>query len=455
MGLDPDLLRSELVTTLARSGPGRAADLCLQLRISQPTLSRLVRRSLDQVLVVGRARTTRYAARRTVEGVRAPIPVFEVRSVDEAPRHLLDLHPIRPDGFWIERHDGTDSTFADDLPWFLNDLRPAGFLGRLLPRRFPDLGAPDDIGRWSADDVLRYLARFGWNLPGALIVGEDAFARFTRVALEPPDRVPATTRTVRYPELATDVLAFGPAGSSAGGEQPKFLATRDDGEALVPVLVKFSPPLTDAPAVRTADLLVAEHVAHRVLADDGHPAARSSLLRADNRLFLEIERFDRQGPANRRGLASLFSVDAEFVGSRLDRWSTTTAALVALGLLGEVDHREVRWLEAFGRFIANTDMHPGNLSLWLDGTRLAGVAPVYDMLPMLYAARQGELPAVAFDPAVPSPADRDVARTAWTAANTFWNEVAAHPEVSAGFRACARDNQAVLQRLAPLLPVSP
>jgi hypothetical protein len=273
-------------------------------------------------------------------------------------------------------------------------------------------------------------------------------------ALSPPDRVASTSREARFPVLAEDVLATGPAGSSAAGEHPKFLATIDDGERLVPVLVKLSPPLVDATAVRVADLLVAEHLAHEALSAAGHPTARSTLIWAKDRLFLEIERFDRQGPAHRRGLVSLEAVDAEFVGSLLD-WTTTTAALCARGLLREADHREVRWRAVFGTLIANTDMHMSNLSLWLDDLRLAGVAPCYDMLPMAYAVRSGEMVPFDFSPRLPSPSDADVARSAWETAVSYWERVAGCEDVSVGFRQIASDNARKVAALAPALALLP
>lgn len=45
-------------------GPLGAPELCRQLGISQPTLSRAVRREGARIVVWGRARATRYAARR-------------------------------------------------------------------------------------------------------------------------------------------------------------------------------------------------------------------------------------------------------------------------------------------------------------------------------------------------------------------------------------------------------
>lgn len=44
----------------------------------------------------------------------------------------------------------------DDLPWFLFDLRPSGFLGRFVPMRHPELGLPVDIRAWSAEHLLGY-----------------------------------------------------------------------------------------------------------------------------------------------------------------------------------------------------------------------------------------------------------------------------------------------------------
>lgn len=99
------------------------------------------------------------------------------------------------------------------------------------------------------------------------MLGERAYAEISRAAL--PDVVPLHARAQRYPRLAAEVLQWGPAGSSAGGEHPKFLATRGDGAA---VLVKFSPPLTD----RIADLLCL--VAPYAMNDSAVPSLQSPLV---------------------------------------------------------------------------------------------------------------------------------------------------------------------------------
>ena len=361
-----------------------------------------------------------------------------------AARKLAVLHAIRPRGFYLEASsEAGESAFFQDLPYFLDDLRPSGFLGRLIPRRHPELEAPSDIQLWSADQSLTYISRYGWNLPGNLIVGDAAFRLYLQNMESPPDLVPAGQRQNQYPLLASDVMNQGVPGSSAGGEQPKFLASRTPGP--VPVLVKFSPPVTDPVAQRLADLLVAEHLGHQALNEHGHPAARSELVRGGNRLFLEVERFDRLAGSGRRGVISLFALDAEFVG-RLQSWSDTANQLLALKKIDSDTAAAIRWRELFGRLIANTDMHGANLALFTDGFRVTGLAPAYDMLPMAYSPQQGHLRDPPLALPIPDPGDAPIWARVCGAAIDFWSRVSSHPLVSEDFRRIAATNATVVER---------
>jgi hypothetical protein len=448
-------LTARLLAVLSRSGPSGSAELCRTLGVSQPTFSRAMASARKDVLVAGRGRNTRYAARRGVADVPAPIPVYELRPPGEAPRRLASLHPVAPAGFFVEfAGDGTGA-FHPDLPWFLFDLRPSGFLGRLVPRRHPELGLPPDVRLWSGDHVLRFLTRHGWDQPGAFVLGDEAYRTLLARVESPADAIPASERAARYPEIAADVLAFGDAGSSAAGEQPKFLATRISGDDRVPVLVKFSPPTFDGVGRRVADLLVAEHLALATLRERGIASARTSLLFAGDRQFLEVERFDRDGPAHRRGLVSLLALDAAFVGSDQSSWSASVDRLAALGLVEPAAPEQVRGLECFGGLIGNTDQHFGNLSFTLDGLRVSGLAPVYDMLPVHYAPLSGETLDTAYTLSVPGPEKAGVAAGAIDAAVTFWRAVARDERISPGFRAiAARDAERVagLRTLVAMLP---
>ena len=439
--MPPDQRRSDLgtrlLTLLTELGQASAPELSQRLGISQPTFSRLVRALGDALLVTGSARARRYAARRNIEDVGDRLPVYAVDERARA-RRLAWIHAVEPEAFYVEAlTDALDSRWYRDLPFFIDDLRPSGFLGRLVPRQHPELGGPSDVRLWSASLVLRYLARFGWNSSGNLIVGDDAFERYVAAAAAAPDGVQAEHRSRRYVELARDVLSATP-GSSAGGEQPKFLVTKLP--AGIPLLVKFSPPVDDASATRHADLLRAEHHAHSVLLRHGRSAARSALFEAGGRVFLEVERFDRTPGGGRRGLLSLLALDAKFVG-RLRNWTDSVRALIDARVLARGMLDDVRYLELFGRLIGNTDMHAANLSFFVEGSRVLGLAPAYDMLPAFYAGPEGHRIERELDLGVPTPADASVWDEASRAASEFWREVTKDSRISAGFRRIATRNE--------------
>ncbi len=443
----------ERLTDLLRTGPAPSSALCESLGVSQPTFSRLVAQTPD-VSRFGRGRATRYFSRRSLVGVGDRVPLYEVLA--EGSRALGVLHAARPGGFVLEStSDDADSGWFEDLPWFMFDLRPAGFLGRLLPRIHTALGLPGNITLWSGDHCLRYLAQAAWNTPGSLLAGDEAFRRYA-AQTEPPftDGVAAGERAERYATTAEDVLRHSVAGSSAAGEQPKFLATRTGEGGPTPVIVKFSPPTTDALGTRVADLLVAEHLALSLLAERGVPAATTSLHHARGRTFLEVERFDRAGPAGRRGVASLMALDSAFAG-KLAGWPETTEALLRQRLISAADHRRVRWLHLFGRLIANSDMHLGNLAFFLSGTRVRDLCPAYDMTPMLYAPQGNELVERTFQPPPPAPSEADLWPEVQAIAEVFWQRVSADPRISGPFRATAAENAARLARLSTLAALLP
>jgi hypothetical protein len=438
-------LQQQLLATLGSSGPTIAADLCSRLGISQPTVSRLVQSCRDRVVVGGKSRARLYAARRAITGTPDLIPVYELRPRGEEPRHLMSLTPVAPRGFLAETLGTPSGDFHRGLPWFLDGLRPTGFLGRLDALRRPELGNPPDIRLWSDDDVLRFVTRYGWDLPGAFIVGEEAYREFLRFASSPPNLVAREKRRDAYPRIASSVLSFGSAGSSAAGEQPKFLATIRSRTGLTPVIVKFSPVVAEPVGQRMADLLWAEHLALATLRENGFLSPASSVVIAGGRTFLEVERFDRQGTLNRVGQVSLDSLDAAFVGSDQRSWGASVEKLAKLGLTDAADLDRVRWLELFGRLIGNTDMHFGNLAFFLDGERVGRLAPPYDMLPMHYFPRHQELSDDPFPLPDLSPRWAGMAAGVIQAAADFWVRLSLDDRVSPGLRGIAsRDRGRVL-----------
>jgi len=84
-------------------------------------------------------------------------------------------------------------------------------------------------------------------------------------------------------------------------------------------------------------------------------------------------------------------------------WTAAAQALAANGWIDADTRAKIERLWHFGKLIANSDMHEGNLSF---RPGLA-IAPVYYMLPMLYASERGvELPTREFTPVPSIPAER-------------------------------------------------
>jgi hypothetical protein len=324
-----------------------------------------------------------------------------------------------------------------DLPFFLHEIGPSGFLGRAWLREH-DADYPP-LSRWTGDDVLRYAVHYGMDLPGAFAVGapaRDLSGHMKRASVE------AGQQHRAYPELASRALTSAPWGSSPGGDQPKFTTSIIESDGSVrKCIVKFSPPTETEIGQRWADLLMVEHLVHVSLSELGVDSTKSCIIDGPRRRFLEVERSDRHGASGRSGLISLLPFDTDGVASDLRQWRLATESLVRQGHLSASAHQRVQWLTAFGHGIANTDMHLGNLSLRLRGTTIIGLAPVYDMLPMFHAPRHGEIPQGLYRPRL----DReDYPRGSLDAARESWRRVIAHQAISNGFKAVAREQLALL-----------
>ncbi len=439
-------LPATLLQTLSRQGGAlSSAELQTQLAVSQPTISRALAPLIQsgQVQKVGAARKQRYVLPRTVRDVGRSVPVMRI-DAQGRPSPFGRMVPLAGGDVWVDEEDGLSQRFAG-LPWFLDDMRPQGFMGRAFASTHPELQLGNDPRFWSDDDVLRALALCGDDLPGNLVVGEAAFARFHSL----PQRARRAASAADYPALAEAAMQGSMGGSSAGGEQPKFCALAGTGDGARHVLVKFSPPGDSPTDQRTRDLLVCEHLALQTLTDAGIAAARSQLHNGAGRVFLEVERFDRTplGPANpqglgRIGMVSLMVYDAEYVGA-MDNWAATANRMQERQLLRPADARTLRLLEAYGVLIANTDRHYGNISLLLDDDEWV-LAPAYDMLPMLYAPVGGELVERQFAdrPLQPTAATLPEWARAQALARSFWSAAAADARISAGFRHVCVENLA-------------
>ncbi|MEO8411308.1 MAG: type II toxin-antitoxin system HipA family toxin YjjJ [Propionivibrio sp.] len=380
------------------SGPLTARQLVENLGISQPTASRALAALGDDIVRIGSGRAIQYVLRDSGRGL-GDIPIYRV-AADGTLHRLGMLMPVRPGGFIMQQENDL-ALHSDSLPWWLLDMRPQGFLGRAYAEHHATaLGLPPRLNEWSDAHMLRALVAHGEDVVGNLLLGDIARDRFINAA------PPAPVDVAQYPALAEAAERGDLPGSSAGGEQPKFMAFTDRH-----VLVKFTSVADNPVTRRWHDLLAAEHIAAQVLRGTGIQAPRSRLVDVDGRRFLEIERFDRVGQFGRRALHSLSSVEAEFVGDASSPWPILATRLAAQGMITAEAAVGVSLLYAFGTLIGNSDMHNGNVSFISEHGRPYRLAPAYDMLPMAFAPRSGgslpdALPPVRLHPAVPPEAWR-------------------------------------------------
>lgn len=242
-----------------------AAALLERLGVSRATLMRAVHALGPQVIALGKARRTVYAARRPIRGqLQEAVPLCRI-DAQGRPHESALLHPLHPQGDDGDMADG----WFEGLPYMLDDMRPQGFLGRHFARHHADLlQVASDPKDWSEDDVLHALTLLGHDQVGHYVLGELALP-----------------------------------GAFAGGEFPKFTAFRDLGDVAgrqAYVIVKFSGSDASPGTVRWSDLLVCEHLALCTVARHlDVQASVSRVFQADGRTFLEVERFDRHGRLGR------------------------------------------------------------------------------------------------------------------------------------------------------------
>jgi hypothetical protein len=452
-------LIENLVRTLRTRPHMPAAELLKALSVSRATLMRAVRAAGPQVLTIGRARRTSYATRRPLRGSAAPLPVFQV---DEhgGSTELGRLDLAYPDGSVFDfsipspwpLDDSMRDGWFDGLPYFLQDMRPDGFLGRQFARMHAQvLQLGEDPRQWSDDDVLYAISLLGADQSGNLIVGEGAFRLWLDQIQESPECLQEGEVPEAYTERARRAMQNGIVGSSAAGEFPKFTALRILNGAPTHVLVKFSGSDNSAGTQRWSDLLICEHLAAQTIATvSGLASAKTSVLQAGNRTFLETVRFDRHGIRGRSPLSSWGAFNYGWFGLPGRPWTEGATRLLERGIIDRDAAKAITRLWHFGQLIGNTDMHDGNLSFRPQGSGVGaalGLAPVYDMLPMLYAPQRGvELAPVTFVPRLPLPAEREAWRQAGDAAEQFWSRAADDARISVQFRATCVDNLRTVRR---------
>ena len=366
-------------------GPRSSGQLIEKIGVSQPTMSRALGRMAKEIVRIGSGSLIQYALRDMARGME-DVPVYRVTEAGrlQCLGSLIAVDP-GPTAMVFRSSDGKAS-FFEDLPWWADDMRPQGFLGRAFAARHGQArGLPDDPRMWSGTQTLRALVIHGHDGVGNLLFGERNRTHF----LTMPNPVPLSFR--EFPRLAAGASAGDDPGSSAGGEQPKFLAYAETSEGPKHTIVKFAGSGNEVQR-RWRDLLATEHLALETLRAHGETASMSWLADEADQRFLVSERFDRVGATGRRALVSLSTLNCEFVANSARTWPEIARCLFDEGLVVEASLPRIETLWAFGALIGNTDMHLGNLAFFSGEGPPYQVAPAYDLLPMIFApSRDGVL----------------------------------------------------------------
>ncbi len=374
---------TELIRLRLNSGPATARQLAESIRISQPTISRSLSKLGDEIIRIGSGPSIQYALKDATRGMRE-VPIYRV-DMEGKIRALGMLIPVMPDGF-VMLQDNGEALHSHGLPWWLSDMRPQGYLGRAyVARHAANLGLPSNLNEWHDSDAMRALIAHGHDAVGNLLIGDVARGHF----LQMPNPVPITPSGQLFARLAKEAASGESPGSSAGGEQPKFTAFVQTDLGAQHVLVKFTADEKNPVTERWKDLLLAEHLASETLREAGISATKTQIVDHDLQRFLMIHRFDRVTLLGRRGLFSLSTLDAEFVGLGTGGWHIATKRLLQAQVITAEAFHSASLLYAFGRLIGNTDMHFGNISFMSEHGRPYHLAPAYDMLPMTFSPKAG------------------------------------------------------------------
>src|SRR6266852_644170 len=183
--------RTDPLIDLLLQGPTSARQVREALNVSSPTVARHVRSARDRVVRIGRARATYYALRREIRTLGDSWSAYRIDARGR-PALAASLHALVPRAWWYEPngdapawlHGEFEHGLFPDLPWFLADLRPQGFMGRAFARRYSDeLGLSSDPRVWDAPGVLTALLLHGEDSPGDFVIGDIALERTQRAAL--------------------------------------------------------------------------------------------------------------------------------------------------------------------------------------------------------------------------------------------------------------------------------
>lgn len=409
--------------------------LAMESNVSLKTMQRILNGRASEVLKFTEKNATFYAARKSINGVTGPIPLFQINEQGRG-ESLGFLEAILPQGYVLNLKTGGplnalhfNGGYSEKIPFILESMQPSGFLANKLKNQMLSVSSP-----------IEFICAHGMDMPGSIIVGETSYLEWLRLRhIEPmlEQANLAEEYSKRIESLAESYAIF-------NGDHPKFLAKRMlDGSLTAHVIVKYA--ITKNETFRNdSDLLVAEHLATVALRKNTSVSTPSSrLIYAFEKTFLEIERFDRVGEYGRKESLSMQNI-ARLIGYSEDNTVVCAQMLLKKGLVSKDTKASIETLYWFNQLIANTKAGLNDVLMYLDDGMLK-CHPAKGVKPSLF--KSTAVSSVIFEPRAPLPNEVEAFRRAYPAAVEFWSSIAKELRVSGEFKAACLE---ALMKLRPM-----
>ncbi|MDO9263381.1 MAG: ArsR family transcriptional regulator, partial [Desulfosalsimonadaceae bacterium] len=150
---------------LAR-GPATSKEIQAGTGLSQSSVARQLRSLGDDIIRLQDGRSLRYAVTRNAFGANDKLPLSMVDAYGNTVLAAY-IRPLVNGGFFLEAATGmpplllgeNKNGLYDDLPYFLFDLKPQGFMGRQIAEEMASQSDdfPSDPRRWNTNHIGRYL----------------------------------------------------------------------------------------------------------------------------------------------------------------------------------------------------------------------------------------------------------------------------------------------------------
>src|SRR5262245_55549353 len=134
---------ADSLTELLARGEASAAELATALGVSRETMSRALRdlERQQRVFRMGSTYGARYALRRVVAAIGSEWPIYRIDE-EGTPHELGILNAAKPGNYFASAGPDRIRGLFTGIPYYLQDARPAGFLGRTVPTTYPELALP-------------------------------------------------------------------------------------------------------------------------------------------------------------------------------------------------------------------------------------------------------------------------------------------------------------------------